>query len=281
MAMTFSLHESIDPNAAFDYPETAYTYKHEDPVKEEFHILRDKLRTPKTQGLTPRPRLDTILSSSMAQFPSTLICGRAGTGKTALAASFAATQKRVFWYSVESTDIEWPIFSRYFSAALSGKVFGEHQEIDLHSADDVIAQREIARFLVNRFSNAYAGPSPGESLIVLDDIHHLFDAPWFDDFFNLLLYSLPPEVHLMLLCRSKPPGPLWRLRSKQMLNVLDEKVIAFNTAEAETLYKKLGLKASSAKEAQQNSFGRVSKLLKYAEDQSTILPRLPSKITGQ
>src|SRR5438876_7203576 len=220
MAMTFSLHESIQPNAAFDYPEIVSAYGDEEPVKDEFHILREKLKTPSNNGVIDRPRIDTILDNSLAQFPATLICGRAGTGKTAIAAGFAAGRKNVFWYSVESTDVEWPIFSRYFSAALSGKVFGEHQEIDLHAAEDTIAQREVARFLVNRFSNAYAGPSAGPALIVLDDIHHLFDAPWFDDFFNLLLYSLPPDTHLLLICRSKPPGPLWRLRSKPMLNVL-------------------------------------------------------------
>ena len=281
MAMTFSLHESIEPNGAFDYPEILYGYSNEEPVKEEFYILRDKLQTPKATGLVGRPRLETILSNSMAQFPATLICGRAGTGKTSIASRFAATQKNAFWYSIDSTDIEWPVFSRYFSAALSGKTFGEHHEIDLHSAEDSIAQREIARFLVNRFSAAYAGSSTGPSLIVLDDIHHLFDAAWFDDFFNLPLYSLPPDVHLLLTCRSKPPGPLWRLRSKQMLNVVDEKIIAFNAEETVQLYKKLGLNALTAKEAQKNCFGRVSKLLRYADDQSTILPPSHSLTAGR
>jgi ATP/maltotriose-dependent transcriptional regulator MalT len=271
MAMTFSLHESIQPNSAFDYPETVYSYRNEDTVKEEFHILRDKLKRPKMDGLLSRPRLDTILSNSIEQFPATMICGRAGTGKTAIAAMFAAREKNVFWYSVESTDIDWPVFSRYFSAALSGQVFGEHQEIDLHAADDVIAQRDIARFLVNRFSNAYAGASSGRSLIVLDDVHHVFDAAWFDDFFNLLLHSLPPDTHLMLTCRSKPPGPLWRLRSKQMLNVVDEKIIAFNADETAALYKKFGLRRAMAKRAHEQCFGRVSKLLKFVDESSVQL----------
>lgn len=270
--MTFSLHESIEPNAAFDYPETVFAYKHEEPVKEEFHILQDKLEKPGADGLVARPRLDKLLENSASQFPATLICGRAGTGKTAIAASFAASQESSFWYSVESTDTEWPVFSRYFSAALSGKTFGEHQEIDLHAADEPIAQKDIARFLVNRFSNAYAGPSAGRALVVLDDIHHVFDAAWFDDFFNLLLYSLPPDTHLLLTCRSKPPGPLWRLRSKQMLNVLDEKIIAFNSDETAALYKKLGVPAAKAKQANEQCFGRVSKLLTFADKSSAILP---------
>ena len=107
---------------------------------------------------------------------------------------------------------------------------------------------------------------------MLDDIHHIFDAPWFEDFFNLLLYSLPPDTHLFMLCRSKPPGPLWRLRSKQMLNLMDERVIAFDQTEAETLFNALGRPLSKAKEAQLRSFGRVSKLLEFAREQPHSRP---------
>ena len=101
-------------------------------------------------------------------------------------------------------------------------------------------------------------------MIVLDDIHHLFDAHWFGDFFNLLLYSLPAGSHLLMLCRSRPPGPVWRLRSKQMLNVLDEKVIAFDLEETRVLFERLGLPASDAERAHRDSFGRVAKLIRSA-----------------
>lgn len=271
--MTFSLHESIQPDAAFDYPEiVSGGPSEEEATSDEFYILREKLQVPAVDGILRRPRLDTLLAISMERFPATLICGRAGTGKTAIAAKFAAKQKNTFWYSVESTDSEWPAFSRYFSAALSGCHFGKHQEIDMRDGNEPVAQREIARFLVNRFSNAYAGTTQGPALIVLDDIHHLFDAPWFDDFFNLLLYSLPPDTHLLLICRTKPPGPLWRLRSKQMLNVLDEKNIAFNACETEALYDTLGLDPFAAKEAQKHCFGRISKLLQYATENTATSP---------
>lgn len=235
-----------------------HSFGHIALVREDFHILREKLRIPKTGGLIERPRLDAILRKSRDQFPATLVSGRSGTGKTALAALFAAGQKNVAWYSVETTDIEWPVFSKYFSASLGAN--------DLNSAAKHVSQNEIARFMVKLFSSADAVPTGDRSLIVLDDIHHIFDAPWFGDFFNLLLYSLPPETHLLLLCRSRPPNPLWRLRSKQMLNVIDEKVIAFTSAETEALFKGMGLTAAGAGDAHRDSFGRVSKLMEFAKD---------------
>ncbi|MEO7660365.1 MAG: AAA family ATPase, partial [Pyrinomonadaceae bacterium] len=228
--MTFSLHESISPHDEYEGSEHSFysVSVESDNAKQEMHILQDKLRIPGTDALIRRSRIDALLAKSVSQFPATLVSGRAGTGKTSIAANFASNFNKVAWYSVESTDISWPAFSRYFSASLPG-VSGQCCNSDLKK-DHEVGQAEIARYMVKNFSGYYTGGGSETTLIVLDDIHHIFDAVWFDDFFNLLLYSLPPSTHLLLLCRSKPPSPLWRLRSKQMLNVLDERVIAFNLA---------------------------------------------------
>jgi LuxR family transcriptional regulator, maltose regulon positive regulatory protein len=265
MTMTFSLHESIAPNGAIDHVDsstrepTFESYQ----ARETFHLLKEKLIVPEATGLVPRPRLSTLLDRSVAQYPATLICGRAGMGKTGLAASYAAGRPNVSWFSVESTDVDWCVFSRYFAAALS-----EKSSTDVQSASVSSAQGDIAKFLIDCFASSYLNNAE-QSILVLDDIHHVFDAPWFEDFFQLLLYSLPLRTHLLLLCRSKPPSPLWRLRSKQMLNVLEERVIAFDTAEAESLLREMNCSPDMAGEAQRISYGRVSKMLEWARQEAT------------
>lgn len=230
----------------------------------EIHLLKEKLVTPRFRGLLSRPRLEDLLRKSCEQFPATLVSGRAGTGKTALAAEFARRQDHVAWYSVESSDAEWNVFAMYFAACVLKAVKSKADVRDLLPEQMDGSQSSIATFLINVFAEAETELLHEPLLIVLDGIHHVFDADWFGEFFALLLSSLPDKVNLLLLCRSKPPNPLWRLRSKQQLNVVDEKVLAFDLAETADLFRKRGLKRADAERAHAATFGRISKLVELA-----------------
>ncbi|HEV7699194.1 MAG TPA: AAA family ATPase [Pyrinomonadaceae bacterium] len=260
--MTFFLHDSIQPNGPLDLIDYgAGETRRRSRCTGEVPLLLEKLEVPRISGLMERERLRCLLERSRAQFPCTLVSGRAGTGKTALAASVANECSNTAWYTVETGDIDWRVFSRYFSRCLANAGFGEAET--LRSDGKQSSQTVVARFLLRHFFKAEQ-QLMGRALIVLDDIHHIFDAEWFEEFFKLLLYSLPPDTHLILLCRSKPPAPLWRLRSKQVLNVIDEEQLAFTAAEARELFEKYGRSASEAETANEECFGRASKLIEAA-----------------
>ncbi len=262
MAVTLSHYESIDTAPVFDLviSDQVSTDGSWNAASEETPLLMDKLRVPKVRKAVARPRIETLLDRSRTQFPATLLCGRAGTGKTTIAASFAKRFSRVAWYRVDQSDSDWAVFSRYLAAALYGV---EARSTDSSRRPGAGATQEMDRFLVRHFTRPemVTGEVP---LIVIDDVHHVFDAPWFDDLFTLMLYSLPEAMHLVMLCRSKPPQPLWRLRSKQMLNVLDESVICFDEAEACRLFAAHGRGKAEAAAAHKKSYGRVSRLLQLA-----------------
>ncbi len=225
------------------------------------HLLNEKLEIPSFRGLVERPRLDELLRRSIEHFPATLISGRAGTGKTATAAEFARTQDNVAWYSVESSDVDWNVFALYFGACVLRASKSEVAPHTVLPPENGATQSSMATFLVNVFSEAETELIREPLLIVLDGVHNLFDATWFGEFFGLLLSSLPENANLLLLCRSKPPNPLWRLRSKQQLNVIDEKVLAFNLAESAELAKKLGFTRSAAELVHAETFGHISKFI--------------------
>lgn len=230
-----------------------------DSMRDEFYLLRDKLRIPFIGNVLKRSRIDALLERSIEQFPATLISGRSGTGKTALAASFAARFEETAWYTAESADMDWNNFARYLAAAVSSNV-SRCTEVQTSGSDGSPTQSDIAAFLLRCFAPKTAAGGR-RSLLVLDDIHHIFDADWFEDFLNLMLYSLPANVHVIMLGRGQPDSPLWRLRSKQMLNVIDERTIAFTLDETKALFVSRGLPVAKAVSAHEESFGRVSKLL--------------------
>ena len=105
-------------------------------------------------------------------------------------------------------------------------------------------------------------------LIVIDDLHLVYDSPWMIPFFGRLLPLLPPRVHLLFAGRSLPPTPLWRMRSKQNLNVLDETVLAFTYEETAALLEhyKVSLKSSeqSIEEVLNQTRGRAAKIEEIA-----------------
>jgi len=207
-----------------------------------------------------------MLKKSLAQFPATLVSGRAGTGKTTIAAEFARDHAHAAWFTVESSDIDWNIFAHYFATSVLDAVNSKADVPSLIPDEIHASQSTIATFLINLFAEAETELLHDPLLIVLDGIHHLFDAEWFGEFFTLLLSSLPENTHLLLLCRSKPPNPLWRLRSKQQLNVIDEKLLAFDLAETVELMKITGQSRRVAEQAHSATFGRISKLLQFVNN---------------
>lgn len=258
--MTYSFDSDLDTSEIYA-PLGSSSIKRPKRARESVHLLKEKLEIPRERNLVERPRLYDLLRKSIEQFPATLISGRTGTGKTALAASFAKSRDHAAWYFIEPSDVEWNVFINYFAACVVRAVKSRKRISKLLPDSTEPSQSTMADSLINIFAEVETELGHEPLVIVLDGIHHLFDAPWFGEFFALLLSSLPGNTNLLLLCRSKPPSPLWRLRSKQQLNVIDEKLLAFNLAETAELTATAGLKRSDAERVHAETFGRISKLL--------------------
>lgn len=264
MTMTFLLQDHFDSTES--YSPTVSTTANTTPAKGEregVHILKEKLEIPQCAGLIERPRLIEKLERSLSRFAATLVSGRAGTGKTSIAAAYARTRKRVAWFTVESSDIEWSVFASYLAASVlrvaeSKKAVGD----SLHAVTNS-SSAAMSKFLYVIASVVESDEKHERPLLVLDGIDHLFDADWFGGFFNILQPSLSETADVLLLCRSRPPNPLWRLRSKQQLDVIDEKTLAFDREETILLLKQVGRSQAEAARIHAETFGRVSKLIPF------------------
>jgi len=260
--MSISFHENLDyseTSISYDDVSTAGTAKNYAPKSDEIHLFTEKFRVPILSKHISRPRLNELLTKFSQQIGATMVTGRAGTGKTTLAADFAQNYESVAWYRVESADINWNVFARYFAESF-------HQtNLKAETSAENSTETEAARFIENLFLRLAASDISKPVLIVLDDVHYIFDAPWFADFFNSLLYTLNRNTHLLLLARSSPAFPLWRLRSKQVLGVVDEELLLFNHDEAKEFLAGYLLTDKTAQEIFKKSFGRIGKLKSLAE----------------
>ena len=274
MTMSFLLQDHFDSTERYSpaiHTTAATSSKGE---RDGVHILNEKLEIPHCAGLVERPRLIEKLERSLSHFATTLISGRAGTGKTSIAAAYARTRKSAAWFTVESSDIDWNVFASHLAASVlrvagSKKVVGDSLPSVTNSSPAAMAM-----FLLNIVAEVEIAEKDHRPLVVLDGIHHLFDADWFGGFFHILHPSLSETADLLLLCRSKPPNPLWRLRSKQQLDVIDEKTLAFDRDETILLFEQVGRSQAEAARIHAETFGRVSKLLPFISGGKPSKPRL-------
>ena len=200
-----------------------------------------------------------MLAEGLDSCTSTVITGRAGTGKTLLAKDFARNcRPRTTWYSVEASDGELGIFFRYLVESVSRQRAGFGREVLAHvegsrGFEDIPTLAEAFLYELQE-----CGGAP--LLMVVDNLHLIYDAEWVVPFFSRLLPLLPPEAHMLIIGRSLPPTPVWRMRSKQTLCLVEEGALAFTPQEAADLFASYRLAGRDARAALEQTQGRAAAL---------------------
>lgn len=222
------------------------------------HLIPEKIAPPAELPRLSRGRLLETLHESLALCNSTLVTGRAGTGKTMLAVDFARHARRpVAWLKLDAPDSDFNLFTQYLTAAVAvaRPGFGAQMAARLGARVGLDDVPLVVEYVVYELLQ-----SADPLLFVIDDLHLVYDAEWMAPFFRRWLPLLPREVHVCLLGRGLPPTPLWRMRSKQTLCVVDEEALRFNAEEARALFETYGLAPPRATEALVRTRGRAATL---------------------
>jgi LuxR family transcriptional regulator, maltose regulon positive regulatory protein len=227
------------------------------------HFIHEKIEIPKAAVRISRPRLLNLLTANLTSANATIINGRAGTGKTALAADFAHhVGLPVAWYKVDASDCDLHSFCEYLAASIRLQRPAIDPDRLLEMTDTIESDR--AELLAEAFVFQLTGRQPEPLLIVIEDLHLVYDADWVVPFFRRLLPLVPADIHVLITCRSLPPAPLWRLRSKQMLRVVEETELAFTLPEATALFETYGLSEEHARVAWSQTNGRAATIADFA-----------------
>jgi LuxR family maltose regulon positive regulatory protein len=232
-------------------------------AKIEERFIHEKIVIPETPAHTLRERLLNMLGGNLVSAKATILNGRAGTGKTTLACDFARhAGLAVAWYKVDAADNDLRVFCEYLSASvrLQRPSIQINRLLDLTEAIEMDRAELSAEEFVFQLSENRSEPL----LIVVEDLHLVYDAEWVVPFFRRVLPLLPDDVHLLITCRSLPPAPLWRLRSKQMLRVIEESELAFTVEEAIELFRGYGLSPEHARIGVGQTAGRAAAICEFA-----------------
>ena len=226
-------------------------------------LVLEKISRPPASPRITRPRLLTILDQSLSSCAATVISGRAGSGKTALAVDFSRNcGRRTSWYKVDAPECELRVFFQYLIASIQRRRPGFGKQT-LYRSIAAFTPTEVPS-LAESFVYELAEGEDDPLLIVIEDLHLICDSDWLVPFFRRLLPLLPSDVHMLLTSRTMVPAPLWRMRSKQMLVVVDEESLAFNRAEARELFESYGLNNEQANIALDHTRGRAGALASFA-----------------
>lgn len=231
-------------------------------------LIAEKIAMPSYSSQLARPRLLALLEKNLPSCTSTIISGRAGTGKTALALDFARNcARRVAWYKVDAPEGDLSSFFQYLVASIREQRPGFGQAILMPLVNS--AQSDQVSLLAEAFVYELAEGDSEPLLIVIEDLHLVCDSTWLVPFFKRLLPLLPSDVHMLITSRTMPPAPLWRMRSKQTLSVMDEETLAFTRQETVELFESYGLSREHAGIALDHTHGRAAALAQFA---STLCP---------
>jgi len=211
-------------------------------------LVRAKLERPAPVPHVVRRRVNELLEASVRSALATLVVGRAGTGKTLAAVDFAdRASGRVAWLTVDASDTDFERFATYLLESLG---------LRANSGLALLPSERFAMHLVSELADCADAPR----FVILEDLHLVYDAPWFGPFIGQFLPMLPRNVHALLTARAFPPVPLWRMRSKQSLSVVDEDALAFTDLEGIQLFARYGLGEATARTAVRTTRGRAVRL---------------------
>src|ERR1051325_3896969 len=169
-------------------------------MKIQEHFIHDKIAVPMTVPRISRAHLLKRLTKNLYSANATILNGRAGSGKTMLALDFSRHVGRaVAWYKVDAVDNELQDFCEYLTAAIRRQrpSINATSLIELAATVDAGNAELLADALVFQISEAKGEPL----LIVIEDLHQVYDADWVVALFPRFLPLFPVVVRVFFSCR--------------------------------------------------------------------------------
>ncbi|TIC88090.1 hypothetical protein E8D34_07335 [Nocardioides sp. GY 10113] len=193
-----------------------------------------KLRPPASVHLVQRPRLLDLLEDALAS-PIVVVSAPAGSGKTALLASWAAqTALPCAWLSLDEWDRDPVRLWTGLLASVDTVVPGVAT-----SARAVLTRRGRLDEVVATLLGDLEAAALDAAVLVLDDVHLIDDVPEAVRSLAMLAAYLPEGLRLVLIGRRRPGLPVDRLRAQGRLREVSFAELQFSDEEAAAMLRRL------------------------------------------
>ncbi len=202
-------------------------------------LLATKLLPPQPPvQLVPRQRLIELVKRGVGRTPLTLLSAPAGSGKTILAAAWAADPDEtspVAWLTLDDGDNQPGVFWSYVLEALT-----RHGVIPASTVRPTHAEAVDLAFVTHLGVALQAREEP--VVLVLDDVERLKGQQVLREL-DLLLRCAGPALRLVLVTRTDPLLPLHRYRLGGTITEIRLRDLAFTAPEVTAMLEAHGVRS--------------------------------------
>jgi ATP/maltotriose-dependent transcriptional regulator MalT/DNA-binding SARP family transcriptional activator len=214
----------------------------------------------------------------MSDVPLTLVIAGTGYGKsTTLAGFFAGQHWPLSWYSLGDEDRDPVRFMRHVIGALRlcAPGVGEPVLNSLSSGWSAALGERAIDLLCNELLAAFHS----DTFLVLDDYQHVDAAPVIGALVERLLAHAPPQLHVVITSRRRPPlAGLAAWRARGLLLTIEQQDLAFSAAEVQALFaanrRSLSLVEAERLAARTEGWAVALQLLQQSSGESNSSARL-------
>lgn len=195
------------------------------------------------KDMVPRRRLQK-LGLRIPDYRITTIIAPAGYGKTVWASSLLDEPEwpTTVWISLDRQDAEPSILLHHLihNFRMIWPAFGNGPALTLASVENLTRDWPI---VVWSFLEQI--PVTFDILLIIDDLHFIYQNKTCCAIIEFILNKLPPNVHIVLIARNNPPFKLYRQELDDELLQIKTVDLLFSVQEARSLFSSMDIKLSS------------------------------------
>ncbi len=183
------------------------------------HPAINKITPPDLPEVILRHRLFDLLDRKQ-HYRITWISGKAGSGKTTLAASYIRTRNLpCLWYRIDEGDNDLSTFFYYLALAVKKASPRRRKPLPLFTPEYFLGAAVFAR----RFFENLGTRLPPPFVIVFDDYQKIVRSSLFHEVLKSGLTMIPDSIQVIVSSRMNPPAAFSAMVANKQVRIIDSK----------------------------------------------------------